>query len=73
MFAVLLSALQPVLALEPTVITLTQTGCQFLESENGVDRGFYTTKAEDCNMINTETGKSQLTTAKVLKLKPGKY
>ena len=69
----LMSALPPAIAAEPTVITLTQTGCQFLESENGVDRGFHTTKAEDCNTIYAKTGKSRLTTAKVLKLKPGKY
>ncbi|MDI1309286.1 MAG: hypothetical protein PSV17_07615 [Methylotenera sp.] len=73
MFVGLMSVLQPVFAAEPTVITLTQTGCQFLESENGVDRGFHTIKAEDCNAINAKTGKGRLAEAKVLKLKPGKY
>ena len=27
-------------AAEPTVISLTQVACQFVESENGVDHGF---------------------------------
>lgn len=63
----------PVFAQEPTVITLTQTGCQFLESENGVDHGFRTTKAEDCDAINARTGKERVAKAKVLTLKPGKY
>ena len=57
----------------PIVITLTQTGCQFVESENGVDHGFRTTKAEDCNTINARTGKQRLAEAKTLTLKPGKY
>jgi len=55
------------------VITLTQTGCQFLESENGVDKQFKTTKAADCVKINTQTGAERLKKAKVLKLKPGNY
>jgi hypothetical protein len=38
------------------VIQLTQTGCQFLESERGVDRGFEPRAADDCNRINAETG-----------------
>jgi len=55
------------------VITLTQTGCQFLESEKGVDRNFKTLKAADCEKINKETGASRLNDARVLKLKPGTY
>jgi len=39
---------------EPSVITFTQTGCQFLETE-GEDYKFTTTKAEDCNEINAKT------------------
>ena len=58
---------------EPTVITLTQVGCQFIESENGVDHMFKTTKAEDCKAINAKTGKSRLAKAKVMRLKPGQY
>jgi hypothetical protein len=41
---------------QPTIITLTQTGCQFVESEGGVDRMFKTMKADDCIKINKETG-----------------
>jgi len=42
----------PVAADADQVIHLTQTGCQFLESENGVDRGFEPGSAEDCNRLN---------------------
>jgi len=55
------------------VIELTQTGCQFLESENGIDHKFKTTSASDCNGINKETGGKRLAEAKVIKVKPGKY
>ena len=60
-------------AAEPTVIELTQVGCQFVESENGVDHGFKTTQASDCEAINERTGEERLEKAKVLRLKPGKY
>ena len=63
----------PLFAAESTVITLTQVGCQFLESENGVNHGYRTTKAEDCNAINAATSQQRLSKAKTLKLKPGKY
>jgi hypothetical protein len=55
------------------VITLTQTGCQFLETENGVDRGFTPQSADDCNAINAKTGEQRLADAKVLELAPGAY
>ena len=57
----------------PTVITLTQVGCQFIESENGVDHMFKTAKADDCNAINAKTGEDRLAKAKTLTLKPGNY
>ena len=57
----------------PTIIDLTQVGCQFVESENGVDHGFKTRSAEDCNTINGKTGAERLAKANVIKLKPGKY
>ena len=60
-------------AQEATVIELTQTPCQFIESENGVDMGFTTTKKADCESINAKTGAERLAKAKVLDLKPGKY
>lgn len=63
----------PVTAQEPTIIPLTQTGCQFLESENGVDHAFHTAKASDCDAINARTGKGRVAKARVLTLKPGKY
>jgi hypothetical protein len=55
------------------LITLNQTGCQFLESENGVDRGFEPKSADDCNAINADTGAERLAEAKVLELAPGTY
>ena len=73
MFAGLMLNIFSASAGEPTVITLTQTGCQFLESEKGVDHGFRTTKAEDCNAINARTGRQRLADAKTLTLVPGKY
>lgn len=60
-------------AAEPTVITLTQVGCQFIESENGVDHKFKTTKAADCKTINAKTGDERLAKAKVMRLKSGQY
>lgn len=56
-----------------TVIELTQTACQFIESENGVDHGYTTTKMADCEKINAETGEERLANSDVLTLKPGKY
>jgi hypothetical protein len=58
---------------EAIVIELTQVGCQFLESENGVDHGFETTKQADCVAINTRTGEERLAESKTIRLKPGKY
>lgn len=60
-------------AAEPTVIELTQVGCQFIESENGVNHGFETAQASDCEAINRRTAEERLKKAKVLRLKPGRY
>ena len=60
-------------AKKPTVIELTQIACQFLESENGVDHGFTTSKKADCEAINGETGAERLAEAKVIELEPGTY
>ena len=60
-------------AQQATVITLTQTACQFIESEGGVDHGYTTMTAEDCKAINAETGAGRLARSRVLELKPGKY
>jgi len=56
-----------------TVIELTQIACQFVESENGVDHGFTTTRKADCERINARTGAERLKKAKLLRLTPGKY
>lgn len=60
-------------AAEPEVITLTQVGCQFIESENGVDHKYTPKKAADCNAINAKSGADRVAKAKVIELKPGKY
>ncbi|WP_198649940.1 hypothetical protein [Zobellella maritima] len=60
-------------AAEPEVIELTQTGCQFIESENGVDHGYVTRSKADCERINHDTADQRLTQARVLELKPGRY
>ena len=59
-------------AADANVIVLTQTGCQFLESE-GVDHRYQTTKKADCEAINAGSGPERLAASKVLELKPGKY
>lgn len=70
---VLLLAAPGLHAQQATVIELTQVPCQFLESENGVDRGFTSTKKADCDAINASTGEDRLAEAKVIELKPGRY
>ena len=61
------------LAAEPQVIELTQTACQFVESENGIEHGFKTASAADCKVINQKTGNDRTAKAKTLELKPGSY
>lgn len=55
-----------------TIITLTQTGCQFVEPE-GTDHNFKTMSTEDCKTINDEGGEKRLSSSEPLRLKPGKY
>ena len=57
---------------EPTIIELTQTPCQFVESEIR-DHGFKSMNAKDCEAINGRTGTERLAAAQTLKLPPGKY
>ena len=67
------SAGQTAAAAEPQVIELTQIACQFLESENGVDRDFETAEKADCEAINAQTGAGRLAESEVLTLAPGRY
>ena len=60
-------------AAEGKIVELTQTACQFIESENGVDHGFTSGRKADCEAINGRNGEQRLGEAKVLKLKPGKH
>lgn len=57
---------------QENVIHLTQTPCQFLETES-VDHQFKSAAAADCETINGKTGAERLAKAKVLTLKPGRY
>lgn len=55
------------------VIVLTQVGCQFIESERGVDHGFMTSKKADCESINDSSGEARLSKAETIELEPGRY
>lgn len=54
------------------VITLTQTPCQFLETE-GTDHGYKSTSKADCEQINAKSGDERVAKSKVITLKPGDY
>ena len=56
-----------------TVIELSQTGCQFLEAENGKNHGYSPGSKADCETINARDGDMRLASAKTIHLKPGKY
>ncbi len=62
-----------VVAADPTVIELTQIPCQFIESENGIDRGYTTTKKADCDAINARTGAERVAGSEPLVLEAGQY
>ena len=55
------------------VIELTQTYCQFIESENETDHKFDAASASDCEAINDKTGVDRLAQSKTIELKPGSY
>ena len=68
----LLAGAVPAGAQQLKVITLTQTGCQFLEPE-GSDHNFSTRSAKDCTAVNARGGNKRLAASKTISLKPGKY
>jgi len=59
------------------VIELTQTSCQFIEAENGVDHHYASQSnarsAHDCELLNNKTADQRLFKANVLHLKAGDY
>lgn len=67
------SAFAPQQADAAQVITLTQTPCQFVEAENGIDHAIKATSAKDCEAYNRQTQAERLKTAKALTLKAGTY
>jgi hypothetical protein len=60
-------------AAAPTVITLTQVPCQFLESEGNLDHGYKSREKADCEAINAQSGAERVARAKPLQLKSGAY
>ena len=58
---------------QPTVIALTQLPCQFIESENGIDRGYKSKQKADCDAINAKSAAKRVAESKPIELKPGKY
>ncbi|MBE9041166.1 hypothetical protein IQ235_10290, partial [Oscillatoriales cyanobacterium LEGE 11467] len=56
----------------PTTISLTQTGCQFLETEDK-DYEYQPTDAEACKQINTDTLSQRESEFKPLTLQAGDY
>ncbi|MEL6438311.1 MAG: hypothetical protein AAFQ80_03490 [Cyanobacteria bacterium J06621_8] len=63
---------QSTAAAEPTIIELTQVGCQFLESESQ-DFEYQPKSKADCEKINSETLADRESGFKPLNLEPGKY
>jgi len=57
----------------PTVVTLTQVPCQFLESEGNIDRGYRSREKADCEAINSQSAAARLAQARPLQLKAGDY
>ena len=53
-------------------ITLTQTACQFIESEHG-DQHYQANSYTACESLNHKTEDKRLEKAKVFKLKAGEY
>ncbi len=54
------------------IVTLTQTPCQFVESE-GTDHAYTSNSAADCKTINATSATQRVAASKVIKLKPGEY
>lgn len=54
------------------IIELTQTHCQFLETE-GVDHQFSARSAAECERINAQTGDKRIANSQTLSLSAGKY
>ena len=57
---------------EPTVVEITQTGCQFIETEKK-DYGFTTNSAQDCKTINKDTEDERKAEFVPLSLPAGDY
>ena len=60
-------------ASDAKVVELTQVGCQFVESENGVNHGYTPKQKADCEAINEKTAAKRLGESKPLELPAGKY
>jgi len=58
--------------LSAEIVVLTQTACQFVESEH-VEHHFNSHSADQCKRLNAQTAAQRLQNATVLKLKAGDY
>jgi len=59
------------MAQTPDIIELTQTPCQFLESE--IDHAFTSSQKSDCDAINDRTAEDRLKKAPVISVMAGDY
>ena len=64
---------QNAMAQGATIIEITQVACQFIESEDGVDHDYETTRKADCDRINASTGAERLANSEVMRLPAGNY
>ncbi len=60
-------------ALSGETIHLTQTNCQFVEAENGLDHHYKSSSSDDCVRLNAKSADQRLAKAQVLRLKAGEY
>ncbi len=66
-------SVQPAVAASGQVVQLTQTPCQFLESEGNTNHGYESSEKTDCEVINDRTAEQRLNNAETLELKAGDY
>lgn len=69
--AAILVGAESVGAAEAVVVELVQVPCQFLEVEK--NHGFAARSADDCRVINAESGTQRLHDASVMTLKAGRH
>ena len=71
--AVAIASAGALAAAPPTVVELTQTPCQFLEPENGIDHQYQSRSSADCEAVNARTAEQRLAKVQPLRLRAGTY